>query len=209
MLFSTVEELELQGVSYNGNSQINFKNKRFSRTLDFAKDSRQLAIKFCQSYLNAGIVCLIVESHNYLTVWIEEQEKKSNIDEQVSHSDLTNELEKKAVHNQNNFRDFLFPPGTKPQKTVEANPNAQIKHNYQISNTIPVQESLNPDSNSISSQNVLSNIPPPNESFHHVPPPNPNPENTTKLNDSSSTESPQETQSHPKKKARKYRGISY
>ncbi|KAF3884456.1 MULTISPECIES: hypothetical protein [Nostocales] len=88
MLFLSLEDLEVQGVSYNGASQIIFKNKIFTRFVDFSIQYRQKAIKFCQEFLDDNLFCLIVENQSYLTVWVEEKEKNLANDTQRSDSGL-------------------------------------------------------------------------------------------------------------------------
>ncbi|GAA6620343.1 hypothetical protein [Scytonema sp. NUACC26] len=76
MLFLRLEDLEIQGVSYKGASQIIFKNKILTRFIDLSTQYRQKALKVCQEFLDANLFCLIVENRSYLTVWVEEKEQK-------------------------------------------------------------------------------------------------------------------------------------
>ncbi|MGK7877926.1 MAG: hypothetical protein AB4426_32850 [Xenococcaceae cyanobacterium] len=70
---AAIENLPGAEVSINEKSQIIFQNKLFTRGPDFSKNLREAAIKFCQKYSDS-ILCLIVESQWYLTVWIEDSE---------------------------------------------------------------------------------------------------------------------------------------
>jgi hypothetical protein len=76
MLFITLDDLEVQGVSYKGASKIIFKNKILTRCVDFSTQYRQKALKFCQEFLDDNLFCLIVENQSYLTVWVEEKEER-------------------------------------------------------------------------------------------------------------------------------------
>ena len=71
MLFITEEELENQSVPGKEPSQIIFQNKLLTKGPIISKDSREKAVKLCQTYSDDNRLCLIVENQWYLTVWIE------------------------------------------------------------------------------------------------------------------------------------------
>lgn len=76
MFFLTEEELGIQNIPVHRSSKILFKNKIFTRGPDFAKNSREAAISFChQKQTESNVLCLLVEHHLYLTVWIEQKNK--------------------------------------------------------------------------------------------------------------------------------------
>ncbi|MUG96022.1 hypothetical protein F7734_28220 [Scytonema sp. UIC 10036] len=85
MFFLSLEDLEIKGVSYMGESQIIFKNKILTRCIDFSIQYHQKAIKFCQEFLDDNLLCLIVENQSYLTVWVEEKEERLAGETEINH----------------------------------------------------------------------------------------------------------------------------
>lgn len=71
MLLLNAAELKSQGIDCQGKSQITFYSTSFSKGRSFAKEDREQAIAICKKYLQADIVCLIVESQSRLTLWRE------------------------------------------------------------------------------------------------------------------------------------------
>lgn len=71
MLLLKAAELKLQGIDCQGKSQIEFYSTPFSKGRSFAKEDREKAVAICKKYLQADIVCLIVESQSKLTLWQE------------------------------------------------------------------------------------------------------------------------------------------
>lgn len=126
MLFATTEELELQGISCKNASQIIFHNKLLTRASFFPKTSRKAAIKFCQEYSTSNLLCLIVESKSYLTVWIEE--KNANLTSENGHS----------------IRNFAKPQlnssssqGAKPKVNQEGTKNGALNHQEKRLDLLP------------------------------------------------------------------------
>lgn len=76
MFLLQAEELGLLGIVFQAASQLAYQNTRFTKGPSFPTDERQAAITICNKYLRADILCLIVETEGYLTLW---SESKKNI----------------------------------------------------------------------------------------------------------------------------------
>lgn len=190
MLFAIPEELELQGVPYKEASQIAFQNKYFIRALDFPKNARKVAVQFCK--LNSDLLCLLVESQHYLTVWLEQKEASSEIKKESS-------LTKNTIHA--SPKPVLIPEPSVPEiRKHRSFIYEQIaQHHNHSSKGEPSQlPTKNPtlSEDAVPAQNIFENLTLPQDenSLHDVSSSNlsPNPQPPTK-----------------KRLQRRYRGISY
>jgi hypothetical protein len=186
MLFATIQELELQGVFCKEASQILFRNTVFTRALDFPRKSRQAAIKFCKDYVNAKLICLLVESQDYLTVWIETQEDFS--------------LREKEG-NENKFEEFkLSSSSFKTEYSSNESVHSEFIDRGSIENTSSPYYKHLKDERLADSQQT-------NEIIHKVPlPPQ---DNLCPENNDSHLSSLNVDLSPKKRRKRQYRGISY
>ena len=77
MLIIEAEDLEAQGVLYQGASEFTFHEKVMVSSLAFSIRLLQTAIDLCQQELDSGHFCLLVKKFNYITVWKEKQVEES------------------------------------------------------------------------------------------------------------------------------------
>jgi hypothetical protein len=194
MLFAIPEELELQGVPYKEASQIAFQNRYFIRALDFPKNARKAAVKFCN--LNSDLLCLLVESQNYLTVWLENKEENLEVKKEIYSSknllfESTNvslkseSISDEPVREERKYRSFIYEHLSKhSKKSSKIEPSQLPRDNAILSeNASSYQDNLE---NSILAQDRNSS------------------------DNLSSSELPATPQPANKKRPkRKYRGISY
>lgn len=75
-LIFKVEELKAQGFINPVTTDFVFQGKRLSEGLSFSHRFRQKAIELCQTELNVGKFCLMVEHSDHLTIWQEDQVEK-------------------------------------------------------------------------------------------------------------------------------------
>jgi hypothetical protein len=179
MFLTTAEQLKLQGIDCQKASQITFQNKLFTKSLDFSINARQSAMKFCQKYLDAGVLCLLVEHSLYLTVWLEDEEEK-----------LTDKSRKSQI------------TVVKQEFTISSFENEKSNDNIVPSNI----NSISPISE-IKSQYELNNLPINEENTEENPSEIKYKSNAEKKSSSDSSLNDQE--SHKKRRSRTYRGISY
>jgi hypothetical protein len=71
-LMFKAEELEVQGISTQSESELVFQGRQLVAGLSLSKRLRQRAIDLWQSELNTGRFCLLVEYDNHFTIWQEE-----------------------------------------------------------------------------------------------------------------------------------------
>lgn len=179
MFLTTAEQLKLQGIDCQKASQITFQNKLFSKSLDFSLNARQSAMKFCQKYLDAGVLCLLVEHSLYLTVWLEEQEEK-----------LTDKLGKSPL----NF--------VKPEFTISSFDDEKSNDNIVPSNINSISHV-----SEINSDKELNNLPLNEENTEENSSQIQYKSNAEKKSSSDSSLNDQEC--NKKRRSRTYRGISY
>lgn len=77
-LIFKAEELKAQGLINPITAEFVFQGRRLAEGLSFSHRFRQKAIELCQTELNAGNFCLVVEYSDHLTIWQEEQREKEN-----------------------------------------------------------------------------------------------------------------------------------
>lgn len=83
-LIFKAEELKAQGLINSSTADLVFQGKRLAEGLSFSHRFRQKAIELCQTELNAGKFCLLVEHSDHVTIWQEEQaEKQSDINQAI------------------------------------------------------------------------------------------------------------------------------
>lgn len=83
-LIFKAEELKAQGLINPITAEFVFQGKRLAEGLSFSPRFRQKAIDLCQTELNAGKFCLLVEHPDHVTIWQEEQvEKQSPVAQSV------------------------------------------------------------------------------------------------------------------------------
>ncbi len=192
MLFFTPEELKRQGISCKDTSQITFQKKLFTRAVDFSRKYRQASIRFCQDYVNSGLLCLIVENRTYFTVWLEKKEVK-----------LIDEKEKL-------LRSFAKPKSTHSSSKVEAKSYDLVQRSFKSRGYTDNQSSTyhNPPYHPEppSYKELFSQLP-----SDYQPPSDPliPSKDIAKSNTLPPSNSNINYPENPKKRKRKYRGISY
>ncbi|MGK7874082.1 MAG: hypothetical protein AB4426_12440 [Xenococcaceae cyanobacterium] len=128
---TTIQELELQSVPGPSQSQLVFQNKLLTRGPDFSKNLREAAINFCQKYYSSKLLCLLVESQYYLTVWLENPETSIS-----SELDKKSESQSPPVQKQSikKYRGFSYEDGGELDKKSESqSPSVQISRQKQSS----------------------------------------------------------------------------
>lgn len=86
-LIFKVEELKAQGLLNPTTSEFIFQGKRLTEGLSFSQRFRQKALELCQSELNSGKLCVLVEHSDHITIWQDEQvDKPGNIAHTLSAS---------------------------------------------------------------------------------------------------------------------------
>jgi hypothetical protein len=68
MIILNVEDLESQGIPYRTATQFAFEGKIFSKGQSFPQKTRQAAIEICKVHLASGLMCLLVESLEMVTI---------------------------------------------------------------------------------------------------------------------------------------------
>jgi hypothetical protein len=74
-LIFKAEELKAQGLLSQGISEFVFQGKQLVESLTFSTRFREKAIDMCQTELDAGNFCVLVEHTDHVTIW---QEKKAD-----------------------------------------------------------------------------------------------------------------------------------
>ncbi|MDJ0702127.1 MAG: hypothetical protein QNJ46_02505 [Leptolyngbyaceae cyanobacterium MO_188.B28] len=77
MLIIDSEELEAQGLLYQGASEFTFQGKVMESSLAFSMRLLETAKNLCQQELDAGNLCILIKKFNYITLWKEKQLERS------------------------------------------------------------------------------------------------------------------------------------
>lgn len=71
MLLIDYQDLEARGIECQGVAEFVFLDKCFQKSQTFANNQRETAIASCRQLLDSGLMSLIVNYQNHLTLWVE------------------------------------------------------------------------------------------------------------------------------------------
>ena len=89
MLLIDYQDLEARGIECQGVAEFVFLDKCFQKDQTFANHQRKTAIASCRQLLDSGLMSLIVNYHNHLTLWIETDVASSPPNSQMSTEDVS------------------------------------------------------------------------------------------------------------------------
>lgn len=84
------EELKTQGILNPSTSEFVFQDKLLGEGLSFSKRFLHKAKELCQTELNIGNFCVLVEYPDHVTIWQEKQVNKQHNSSQPLHTSSTN-----------------------------------------------------------------------------------------------------------------------
>lgn len=78
MFFLQAQDFKCEDIVNTTTTEVLFQGKWLIRKISFAKHLRDKAIATCREHLDAGKLCILVESKADLTIWIQKPEQESD-----------------------------------------------------------------------------------------------------------------------------------